>query len=472
MPTSLFQYEMLPTTWFYVSSLMILATFFRFNRFLSVRNLDIVGVIMFAPGLLCLSMGTSPSDSMTQIGYLWLAVVGFLAFLRMVLDSFMVRRPLLEPNLTPSSLTFACITLMTFTVANIVVNRGDKVESASVLRLEQILTMQSEANGTASTRFLSRPGYQPFLSLTEATNRFLAPAALFRDHFSLRSGAPNNSKFNAASTYNATDYSDSSEQNQMSFGTSRKVTFEGVVLLVCIALIQLGILLGMIFIGHCHFGNIKTGIAAAMFYLLLPYVTQMTGTLDHFLPGLLIVSAVLIYRRPLFSGVLIGMAGVLVFYPFFLLPLWASFYYRRGLFRFLLGAFSAVLAMSIALLSSPESLGSYPEQLALLFGHHSLRVPYYDGLWSFCPTIYRIPIVAFFGVFCFGLLLWPARKNLATLISCSAIVMLGVQFWIGNQGGLYMAWYLPLLILTIFRPNLEDRVATATVTEVSAGGNG
>ncbi|MDO5565974.1 MAG: hypothetical protein Q4G59_04900, partial [Planctomycetia bacterium] len=69
-------------------------------------------------------------------------------------------------------------------------------------------------------------------------------------------------------------------------------------------------------------------------------------------------------------------------------------------------------------------------------------------------------------------LLWPARKNLATLISCSAIVMLGVQFWIGNQGGLYMAWYLPLLILTIFRPNLEDRVATATVTEVSAGGNG
>jgi hypothetical protein len=28
-----------------------------------------------------------------------------------------------------------------------------------------------------------------------------------------------------------------------------------------------------------------------------------------------------------------------------------------------------------------------------------------------------------------------------------------------------MAWYLPLLIMTIFRPNLEDRVALSTIGE-------
>ena len=37
MPTSLFQYEMLPTTWFYLSSLPIFAVFGRFNRILSAR---------------------------------------------------------------------------------------------------------------------------------------------------------------------------------------------------------------------------------------------------------------------------------------------------------------------------------------------------------------------------------------------------------------------------------------------------
>ena len=68
-----------------------------------------------------------------------------------------------------------------------------------------------------------------------------------------------------------------------------------------------------------------------------------------------------------------------------------------------------------------------------------------------------------FGVPSF--VLWPAQKNLGTLLSCSAAVMLGTQFWHAQGGGLYMGWYLPLLLLTIFRPNLEDRVALSTLGE-------
>jgi hypothetical protein len=59
--------------------------------------------------------------------------------------------------------------------------------------------------------------------------------------------------------------------------------------------------------------------------------------------------------------------------------------------------------------------------------------------------------------------LWPAHKNLGTLVSYSAAVMLGAQFWHAHSGGLALAWYLPILLLTIFRPNLEDRVATAAI---------
>jgi len=59
--------------------------------------------------------------------------------------------------------------------------------------------------------------------------------------------------------------------------------------------------------------------------------------------------------------------------------------------------------------------------------------------------------------------IWPAQKNLGTLLSCSAAVMLGTQFWHAPSGGLYVAWYLPLLLLTVFRPNLEDRVALSVL---------
>jgi hypothetical protein len=66
---------------------------------------------------------------------------------------------------------------------------------------------------------------------------------------------------------------------------------------------------------------------------------------------------------------------------------------------------------------------------------------------------------------CGSLAIWPAQKNLGTLLSCSAAVMVATQFWHGYGGGLYMAWYLPLLLLTIFRPNLEDRSAMTVVDE-------
>jgi hypothetical protein len=72
-------------------------------------------------------------------------------------------------------------------------------------------------------------------------------------------------------------------------------------------------------------------------------------------------------------------------------------------------------------------------------------------------------VIVVFAIFCTGMVFWPSRKHLATLMSCSAIILLGIQFWLAHQGGLYMAWYLPLLIITLFRPNLEDRVALASV---------
>ena len=82
---------------------------------------------------------------------------------------------------------------------------------------------------------------------------------------------------------------------------------------------------------------------------------------------------------------------------------------------------------------------------------------------QFWWPVYRYPILAAHVGLSLSIALWPAQKNLGTLISYSAAMMLGTQFWHAHSGGLALAWYLPLLLLTIFRPNLEDRVALAVV---------
>ena len=34
-------------------------------------------------------------------------------------------------------------------------------------------------------------------------------------------------------------------------------------------------------------------------------------------------------------------------------------------------------------------------------------------------------------------------------------MLIGIQFWHADHGGLYVLWYLPLLLLMVFRPNLS-----------------
>ena len=53
-----FAYEKIAgTTWAYLSSLLMLALFFKFNRFWSVRNFDLFLIILLAPGLLMVEEG-------------------------------------------------------------------------------------------------------------------------------------------------------------------------------------------------------------------------------------------------------------------------------------------------------------------------------------------------------------------------------------------------------------------------------
>ena len=55
MQEILFDYKLNPTTWAYISALMMIGIYFKFHRFWSVRNLDLVALIAFSPGFLLLS---------------------------------------------------------------------------------------------------------------------------------------------------------------------------------------------------------------------------------------------------------------------------------------------------------------------------------------------------------------------------------------------------------------------------------
>ena len=52
---------------------------------------------------------------------------------------------------------------------------------------------------------------------------------------------------------------------------------------------------------------------------------------------------------------------------------------------------------------------------------------------------------------------WPTPRNLGQVIAQTAAVPIGVQFWYADQGGVYVLWYLPLLLMMVFRPNLSER---------------
>jgi hypothetical protein len=228
-------------------------------------------------------------------------------------------------------------------------------------------------------------------------------------------------------------------------------------------LAELAIVLGMILVGLRHFDNIRAGIAAATLYLLLPYTAMWTGSVTHALPGALVVWAIVFYRKPLLAGAMLGLAFGTIYYPMFLLPLWISFYWRRGLIRFLLGFLAMVAVLVVTLAFTSSDVPMFLARLQQMFGIQFPVGEQLRGAWQFWNEVYRYPILAAFVALCLSFVLWPAQKNLATLISCSAAIMLGTQFWHAYGGGLALAWYLPLLILTIFRPNLEDRIATNVV---------
>jgi hypothetical protein len=441
----LLDYEQVnPTTWAYLASLLMIALYFKFNRAWSVRNWDLFGLILLAPALLMVQYGiqhgglgprAEVATRVEQLGYIWLFAVSGGFMLRLLLDAFMVRRPLLEANLTVGGLTFLGISLFVFLMANVVTRTPQEVDLTASKRAAHLRALAASKNDLDA---LTTHG--PAFPLI-----YLLPHLITESILDLEQRQESNA----------------SGQPEVPAHSGRSV--HAVTARIVAILSQFAIVLGIVLVGMRHFDNIKTGIAVATLYLLLPYTAMWTGSVTHALPGALLIWAVVLYRKPLLAGAMVGLAFGTIYYPLFLLPLWISFYWRRGVVRFLIGILAAIGLLAIALALTSIDGEMFVAGLRRIVGL-GFSAPADSGVWGrFWRPDYRIPILAAHVGLALSMALWPAQKNLGTLLSYSAAVMLGTQFWHAHSGGLALAWYLPLLLLTVFRPNLEDRVAVAVV---------
>jgi hypothetical protein len=225
-------------------------------------------------------------------------------------------------------------------------------------------------------------------------------------------------------------------------------------------LCHLAVAAGLVVIGCRHFQDALAGMAAATFYLMLPYTGHHVGQVHHVWPTALLVWAIVVYRRPALAGVFLGLAAGTIYFPALLFPLWLSFYWRRGA-----GRFTAAFLLTVALSVGATALILFlHEDLARRIGAtiaasdwQPWKVPTAEGIWKGVHWAYRIPVFIAYLAFVLTTALWPSPKNLAHVLALSAAVLIGIQFWYADQGGVYVLWYLPLFVLLVFRPNLSDR---------------
>lgn len=452
MESSVFLAFNLPNaaTWFYFSLLLTVALYFQFSRPLSSRNLDLLTLFLLVPGFLLLQEAHLLQDKATQaeppaaraitdltgafavaalvalpdlpdlvqraadvraavevprargdrelmLAYAWLLTGSAYWFVRSLVDLVLVRRPVASLNLTTAGMSWLGLMLFACIVAVAVQRTGEP----------QVVPLPVGTRPLPISQF--QDGAVAVVNQTQTGPGRAAPA-------------------------------------DVRFWVDRGLA------LACHA----AIVAGLVMIGVRHFQDAATGVGLGTLYLLVPYTAYHVAQFHLVWPAAFVTWAVFAYRRPAVSGWLLGLAAGSTFVPLLLYPLWAGFYARRGVGRFSAWFFAALglsLGITAAVLWWDGWLAS-----AVPWAGVSDWLPWRratsESLWTGVHGAYRLPIFVLFVAFVAAVTIWPSPKTLPHLVALSAAVLIGVQFWHADRGGVYVLWYLPLVLLMIFRPNL------------------
>lgn len=443
------------TTWFYLSLLLMITIYFRFTRFFSLRNLDVVILFLLVPGLITVrnkesadfphqsatstatevapSGDTDPKVAATdnagtgggavvdpwtatRLGYVWLFGVTGYFLIRGLVDLFLIRRPRLEPNLNISGLAFLAVSLFGFLAFEAIRKEPDAASRREARVASSLWSGESPIPGTESA--------------DPATVLMMGPAVAIHGQV-----ADQVERDTPVSTLD------------VEIGVARSTAI----------LCHLLIVAALILIGWQHFDSPSSGMGLATLYLLIPVTAIDVEKIGQLLPAMFLTWAVYCYRRPWITGILFGLASVF-FIPLFLLPLWVGFYWKRGARWFLISFGCVALALGFAIWRiDPFRVFMEAQANSVVWKMLDLQLPEeMVGFWTRTTRIYCVPICVVFLVLVIAAALLPKEKNLAELIALSVTILLGVQFWYQDRGGSYVLWYLPLLLLLIYRPNLAE----------------
>ena len=432
MNTVLYGYSVSGATWLYLSALLIIGVYFRFNRLWSRRNLDLVLLLALSPGLLLIRV-----PEVRATGYAVLLAVSALILVRVLVDPFSRWRPRFEQNMNSAGMLWLSCCALIFMGTRAIIEQIPAETESTVERAEQLL-----ARDATATPFL--PDAEPKRNSGPTGPLVAAPLQLLFEHLT----PP--------------------------------------ILAICS---HVAVVVGLLVIGRKLFDDLPSGVAMAALYLLLPCTAFDVGAVNNVLPGAFLLWAIAQWRRPVVSGILVALAcGTLVF-PLFSLPLWIAFYGRAGWKRFTIGfvASAVVLVASFALTS--RDVQQFVEQTTgtMQWYRSVLQGPVLDATAEVAVTAnpsgdqlagdafwraaaywepYRLPVVTVSVIMLLIMTAWPRPKSLELLIAQLTATIIAVEFWQPDRACAYVLWYLPLLLTLMFRPRLPivfgDEVATQT----------
>lgn len=389
-----------PEIWVFGALLLCVTLFFKFGRFWSIRNLDLLLIFALAPGMMIL---VSNQAKAPWWAFVWLFLGSMLWLVRCLLDLGLTRRPLLEPNLNASGLACLAIGVIGLFVAETVslpVDEGAK---------------RNPADSKSDKREERPPGEQ------------MVEQAL--QHSPLAGSLKPSEK--------------------------PRVILKRV--LACLG--HVGLVVGMIAVGWRHFDRPIAGLSVAVCYLLLPYSRFALVDTGQIIPAAFIVTALVFYTKPSLAGALIGLAAGWMPACIGLIPLWAGFYRKRGFWRFAGVGVGVALACGLLGLTGLDSwarvLGARSLAEAGLLP--TVEAPATGSFWSGIDPSYRLPVLIAYLALVITVTFVPTEKNLGELIALSAALLVASQFWYLAAGGTLIVLYLPLIILMMFRPNLAAK---------------
>ena len=222
-----------------------------------------------------------------------------------------------------------------------------------------------------------------------------------------------------------------------------------------------------------------TALAAVTIYGAHPMIMGLGGHdyragglayVSHFAPSALVLTAFMLRRRPILSGLLLAAGAGLLFWPAFLFPLWLGWWFwrdRRSSLRFAAGfAIGGALILALVVLAARGS----DESPVRLFLESTLEHQEGSGereygasrhsFWGTHPRVASIfhtplfgttslfkPTFLAFAALCFAAAFWVRNKGAAQFAALIAMLASGIQLWKTHANGTYVGWYLGLLLI-------------------------